>query len=233
MSATIATLLQTAARNLDAGRYVEAQSQCLAILQSDRDNVQATEMLGLIALKNNVPYLAVELFEKIHAKGVRSANLHNNLGEAWRLSGDPQKALDHYRKALKLQRDFPQALNNLGTVQMAQGRLEAAKAAFQKAARLDPALVDATNNLGNVHFAQGDLDMAQKFYLKALAQNPRFVSAINNLGVVEMRRGNFPAALDQFSKALAIDPAFEDAKRNIALIRDNTKALTIRPPAAG
>jgi Tfp pilus assembly protein PilF len=225
MSATIATLLQSAATAFDAGNYVDAQNQCHKILQSDRDNIGATELLGMIALRSNVPYLAVEMFEKIAAKGVNSANLHNNLGEAWRLSGDNQKAEAHYRKALKLQRDFPHALNNLGTIHMALGRLDAAKIAFQKAARLDPNMVDATNNLGNVYFAQGDDAMAQKFYLKALAQNPKFVSAINNLGVVAMRQGDFDTAINHFSKALAIQPGFEDAKQNIARIRDNTKAL--------
>ncbi|MCA3260956.1 MAG: tetratricopeptide repeat protein [Telmatospirillum sp.] len=227
MPPSIPSLLQDAAAALGDKNFLEAQRCSHAVLQIDRENPAATEVLAVVALNTGNAYLAAELFEKLVRRGFAAPDLFNNLGEAFRLLGDNPGAERHYKKALALKKDHVPALNNLGTVQLAMGQIGAAQASFRKVLRAVPAHLDATNNLGNVFLAKKAFEEARKCYQRCLALSPAFVPAMNNLGVVEMQLGNLEAARHHFSKALQIDPKFADALKNLQTLRDASPALRI------
>ena len=54
------------------------------------------------------------------------------IGLSWRLRDEPRKAEKHYREALSLDPDLPEAWSDLGEILLVQGRLDEADDAFQK-----------------------------------------------------------------------------------------------------
>ena len=55
----------------------------------------------------------VALWERTALLSPDKPRVHNNLGYAWQLAGEPEKAARAYGEALRLDPDFPKARGNL------------------------------------------------------------------------------------------------------------------------
>jgi CHAT domain-containing protein/Tfp pilus assembly protein PilF len=114
----------------------------------------------------------------------------NNAGGAYDIMGEPQKALDHYGRALSLWETLGDA--------SAQG--------------------DALNNTGVSYYALGELQLALDYYERALplmkaAGNPRKEAAtLDNIGVAFIALGEPRLALDHLGRALELRRAAGDAQ---------------------
>ena len=62
-----------------------------------------------------------------------NANIHNELGLAYRDLREYQLSLDHFKKALALRAEFAQAQNNLGTLYLLLKKWDLAIDCFQRA----------------------------------------------------------------------------------------------------
>jgi Flp pilus assembly protein TadD len=91
----------------------------------------------------------------------------NNLGEAYRGTGDLAKAASCFRQAVRLAPRSPQSRNNLGLVLYAQGSLHEALAAFEQAVRLNPGYTKAHRNMGRVLQELGRLSEAMVSFERA------------------------------------------------------------------
>ncbi|MCX5737767.1 MAG: tetratricopeptide repeat protein, partial [Proteobacteria bacterium] len=65
-------------------------------------------------------------------------------------SGQLDKAIIHYKKALDIQPDYAEALNDLGTALAERGQYDAAIRHFQKALAIEPQFIKARKNLNLV-----------------------------------------------------------------------------------
>jgi tetratricopeptide (TPR) repeat protein len=63
------------------------------------------------------------------------------------MQGSIEEAMGHYKDALRIRPDYPQAHNNLGSILAEQGKLEEAIFHYRQALRLDPNYQKARDNL--------------------------------------------------------------------------------------
>ena len=114
--------------------------------------------------------------------------LANKTGIAYHQLQDMDNAKRWYQKAIKLRRDYPEALNNLGTIYYAQRSFKRAIDQYRKALRLTPNSASVLSNLGTAYFARKKYDEAQEYYQQALAIDPNVFESRSSQGSVVQSR---------------------------------------------
>lgn len=106
------------------------------------------------------------------AKLSNSSHIHGNLGVAYGRRKDYQRAMEEFRKATRLQWNYPEAHNNLGVLLMAEGSLDEAEKEFRWAVQFNPNYSNAHKNIGDVLVKKGDIAQARYHYEQAIRINP-------------------------------------------------------------
>ena len=148
----------------------------------------------------------------------------NNLGAAFSLV-DLDKAIVHFKEALKIKPDYAMALHNLGIALFDKGNYGEAVLYFNKALKINPQQTDARNNLANILFLQGKLDEAVSLYNKALKINPEHADAHYNLAYVMSSQGKLDEAVLHYKEAIRINPEYAKAQYHLGKILINQKKL--------
>ncbi|MDZ5699000.1 tetratricopeptide repeat protein [Chelativorans sp. M5D2P16] len=240
---TPAQALALAGQHARAGRLDEAEALCRRVLAAAPQRADAEHFLGILAYRRG--RLDAAIAHLRHAiERDDSAVIHADLGEMYRLSGNPQEATAEARRALALRPDYPAALNNLGVALYELERYGEALTCYDRAIALDPDFADAHSNRGNALRALGRLQEAETALRRALQLKPRFASAWNNLGTAlrEMERpeeaedayrnalkeaSDDPGTLDNLALLLKdldrLDESFELLRRACAIAPRNPK----------
>ncbi len=100
------------------------------------------------------------------------AEVHSNLGEAFRAHGQLDQAIASCRQAIALQPNYPEAHSNLGNSLAASGHFDEAIAEQQRALAIKPDLASAHCNLGNALREAGQVDRALEVLRNAVARWP-------------------------------------------------------------
>lgn len=117
------------------------------------------------------------------------------LGRYYQGQNRYEKAIEAYRKALKIDGNLAEAYNGLGVVYSRQGKLQEAIGEFNTALQKAPQASHIYNNLGYAYYLQGQDDQSISAYKQALALNPGNQRAQANLDLVYKKTGNTNAAL--------------------------------------
>lgn len=171
---------------------------------------------GLLTVKRNSEWKDPKTFYQL---GVRqspyNARLRTSLGNCFNASGEYDKAIAEFKKALAIKPDYFIARNNLGISYARSGKPDSALAEFNAAQALDPSNPEPYNNAGFVLSEKGLLDEAVFKYRKAIELAPNYASAHNNLGVVYLKKGMLEEAAQEWSTAFKIDPDLHVARQNL------------------
>ncbi|HEK86236.1 MAG: sulfatase-like hydrolase/transferase [Candidatus Saccharicenans sp.] len=134
-------------------------------------------------------------------------DLWNYLGVAYWKSGQPEKAIEVYEKALALDPAYPVVLTNLATSEMSLALknrdrqiLTSAEEHFKKAIELDPEHAEAYNGLGAVYRIQGNIDGAIFNWNRTLTIVPDHRYALYNLALAYLDTGKKEQALAYLNK---------------------------------
>jgi len=138
------------------------------------------------------------------------------IGHAFLLLNQPQKAVTLYQQALARSRDNLPWLTGLGNAQMAAGRPDAAAETFAKVAALSPWETDALFSLGQAYARQGKFTDAIRVLRDAVNRNPESAAAFNDLGGTLLRTGSLKEAEDSLREAVRIQPEFSSLRMNLA-----------------
>jgi tetratricopeptide (TPR) repeat protein len=150
----------------------------------------------------------VALWEDAVAKAPQSPIGHLNLGSAYARTGDAERAVGSYRRALAVVPTSQPAYANLGRLFHGRGEYPQAREALEAAVRLDPADVRSAVTLALVLDASGDASGADALFRRAadlvaahpvrvtaelalaeaLAQGPRWEQAVSHYRAVLDRR---------------------------------------------
>jgi Flp pilus assembly protein TadD len=153
---------------------------------------------------------------------------HKNLGDALLQTGQEDKALACFQKAVEIEPDDTSAHFNIGNALFKRGRLDEAVAHFRKAVELEPDNAAAHNNLGNALLQKGKVDEAIVHYQKALQIKPDNVETHINLGSALFQKGRVDEAIAHYQKALQIKPDSPDVLNNLAWLLATSPDAHIR-----
>jgi len=160
---------------------------------------------------------SITLFE--HAIEVTNNNYQaqNNLGTAL----DPvdiDKAIFHYKEALKIKPDYAIALFNLGSALEKKGNIEEAIDHYLEALRIKPDYTKAHNNLGVALVNKGNYDVAILHFSKALKINPQKTDVHINLANVLFLKGKPDEAIRIYKEIIETSAVNADAHYNLAYV---------------
>ncbi|CAM2164054.1 protein O-GlcNAc transferase [Burkholderia latens] len=207
--------LQQALEHHQAGRLAQAKTLYDAILHAQPGQPDAMHFLGLLACQLKQYDAGLALMERSLAARP-DASYFNNLGNMLRECGRLDDAIAHYRHAVALRPDYPEAHNNLGNALRDAREPAAAMQSCSRAIELRPGYAEAYNNLGNVLQDLGELDAAAASYGKAIAFHPAYAEAHSNLGNVLRLQERYSDAIAHYRRAIALNSELRVAHRGLA-----------------
>ncbi|CAK0765981.1 protein O-GlcNAc transferase [Azospirillaceae bacterium] len=226
------TLAEAYALALDhhrMGRWNDGLAVCRAILDVAPDNAGTWHLSALLAFQNDDRATALAHVRKALALAPDNPFFHNTFGEILRAGKSPEEcvnAKEHYRAALMLRPDFPEALYNLGLTFLQEREIPQAKEHLERAASLAPEDVEIRVALGLCLLEMGQIQKAESHLHSALRHAPNLPEAWNNLGLVYQRQGRRDSAMVAYRRALALKPDFAEASNNLgALLQDRGRTL--------
>jgi len=208
--------LQEALAHHQAGRLAQAKTLYDAILHAQPGQPDAMHFLGLLACQLKQYDAGLALMERSLAARP-DASYFNNLGNMLRECGRLDDAIAHYRRAVALRPDYPEAHNNLGNALRDARDPAEAMQSCSRAIELRPGYAEAYNNLGNVLQDLGELDAAAASYGKAISFHPAYAEAHSNLGNVLRAQGRHADAIVHYRRAIELNPALRVAHRGLAI----------------
>jgi tetratricopeptide (TPR) repeat protein len=126
-----------------------------------------------------------------------------------------EQAETHFRAALRIKQDIPEAHNNLGTALMRLGRLDQALAAYRQALALMPGSFDIRHNLGLLLERMGQYEEAILHLREAIRIDPARAEAHVTLGNALQSLGRLEEAAAAYGEAIRLEPA--DARAHLNL----------------
>lgn len=149
---------------------------------------------------------------RFNMKAIRARLEHYQAGKIYDRMGEPEEAIDQFRKAIGLDPRFIEARHRLGVALLAKGdaagalrelrRADSVSTAYRKSYEIWYAQGLAMNALGMP-------DEALRQFRKAVEARPNFAAARNETGKILLNRGEYDEAIDCFAKAIGIDPRTE------------------------
>ena len=145
--------------------------------------------------------------------------------DIYRQTGDSDKAVRMYEKALALDPRYVRAIDGLGLTYHSKGDFQNAIKAYTRSLTLRPDNPPVRANLANVYdavgatyFNAGDFGKALSSFTEASTYAPDSARIMTNIGSVYVNTGNLPRAIEFYTKALSIDPANAEARQHLARI---------------
>jgi len=132
----------------------------------------------------------------------------DQLGIAWGMQGQLEKALEAGQKAVDLEPHNPEYLKNLGVTLLSQRKVEDAARLFQQAVDIQPDNPDYRFNLGNTLLFQEEYSRALEHLEIASERQPdnpdirvRYITALLYLGKIDEGQAQAEKYLEQHQSA--------------------------------
>ena len=113
----------------------------------------------------------------------KTAVTYNKIGIAYHQLQQLDNARKYYDRALKMKRDYAEAMNNIGAVYYAKKSYRRAIRYYERALKLQPS-ASVYSNLGTAYFARKKFDDATKAYEEALRLDPDVFEHRSNVGTL-------------------------------------------------
>jgi Flp pilus assembly protein TadD len=167
--------------------------------------------------------LSIKVLMAAERKRPRDPKVHYLLGVAYDQRGIPEKAVEHYQKAIELKPDYSEAYNSLGAHYAQHGSLQKAEENFKKALS-NPAYISphyAFYNLGRVYEKQGMTEEALKQYQQAVRLEPNYGVAHFRMGLALERLQRIDEARAAYGEAIRLNPSILEAQLRYGILSYN------------
>ncbi len=104
----------------------------------------------------------------------------NSLAHAYSATGDLERAIATFKRALLVEPDRAEIHSGLGSAFQSVGMLSEAETCYRKAISLNPSIAIA-DNLGSVLFSQGRFEEAMDIYRQGVKRQPKNARLMSNL----------------------------------------------------
>lgn len=163
---------------------------------------------------------AIRELEQAAKLDPRFSEAKNNLGSAYMLKGDLEKAKATFQEVLK-DPFYPTpefAYFNLARIHEQQGKVPEAIAEYKRALDIRPDYVDAHHNLGTLYLQQGKLDLAIRAFREATRLEPQGAIYQRSLGIAYLQAGKREEARRALQRALELQPDGPQAENTRKLL---------------
>lgn len=178
------------AMNASPPQYESALASFERAIALDEDFWEAYENVGLLQMDLGLFREAAATFEAEEAK-VRELmdrdwpvefrmEIFLNIGKAWALAGNQQRASDAFNRMLEFDESNAEARANLAALNVANGNYDAAQTFIGELLQMTQNDVGALNVLALIYKEQGDLQMAEYLWEKALGEIDNAVSRLDD-----------------------------------------------------
>lgn len=161
--------------------------------------------------------------------GPPSAELHEILGRALLLSGDPEGSLWHFLQLTLLMPEQAVGFVNLGAAYNQLEKYSQAVEVLAKAVKLNPTAA-AYHNLGLAHRNLKNLQSAKTAFRETLRLNPNLAETHENLASVYLDLGDFTLAITHYQKALELRPSYVKANEGLSKATLALSQPCVNPP---
>jgi tetratricopeptide (TPR) repeat protein len=148
------------------------------------------------------------------------------LGSIYEKTGDIDKAIPEYQRALKQDPRNSQIHLSLGTAYLKKNNVPKAIEELNLASKLDPEAVEPHAILALLYFSQENTTAAGQEYETALTKasqlEPSNIAIYKSLGTVYLHNKNYPAAENTFKLILGLTPRDAEALFYLANVYDET-----------
>ena len=128
---------------------------------------------------------------------MRITHSHYNLGLAYKLKDQLDKAIPEFQNAIRLQPDLADAHYTLGVLFWQQGEFDKATEELEKAIQNQPNYAEAHYTLGTIFKQQGKLPEAEAALREAIRLQPDFAGAHTTLAAVLRQLGDAQGAAEE------------------------------------
>jgi tetratricopeptide (TPR) repeat protein len=193
--------------------YTKQQKDSLAIdvylkaIQVDPKDLDLKNFLGTLYYRNKQYDKAIAILSEITNTADKQTKQYSeaiySLAYSYDLSGQPDKAIDTYQKALDAVPGDKDLMFNLGRLYYMQNKYDKAVESFLKVLAVQPDDFDANMNVGNAYQQLGKFLEAKPYHIKSTEIKPDNSTAWYCLGVDYVRIGmnvEGKAALDKAEK---------------------------------
>jgi len=171
--------------------------------------------------KAAIPYYESALNRWMNQGGIIEGDkLSFQTGLAFMQTGQPEKAISYFRKAVDLNPEHLKAHYHLAGLLHKKGNNTKAIAHYKRVIEIEPDHVKAHNSLGNVFAQQGQFNEAIAHFKKVVQIHPDYESAYLNLGNALARIGRFQEAINNYEQVLAINPHHKNARQNLEKVKE-------------
>jgi tetratricopeptide (TPR) repeat protein len=201
-----------------SGQYEAAALIGQQILQRCPDNIQALQLLGIIALATRRADQAVAFFSRVISQVPAAAEAHYHLGASFRELNRLEAAAACFERAVLLQPEYAEAHFSRGITLRELGRPQAALACFDELIRLRPCEAVAHNARAAVLIDLQRSREALECADRALALAPQLASALGNRAAALKQLKRPEEALASCAQAIALQPDHLVAHLNRAAV---------------
>jgi serine/threonine protein kinase/tetratricopeptide (TPR) repeat protein len=144
--------------------------------------------------------------QKAAQLGPNLASAHACLGRVFRSTGDYQKAVEQYGRALELDPTREDAYDGLAAAYEHLGRVGEAEQLFKQAISARPGYWATYNWLGLFYMRHARYDEAASMFSEVISLAPDSFTGYYNLGAIRVEQGQYDRAVPLLEKSLSIRP---------------------------
>jgi tetratricopeptide (TPR) repeat protein len=161
-----------------------------------------------------------------------SWHAHHNLGLYYQEKNQLDKAVQHYKEAIKRSPGFYLSYYNLGYIAYISNDLEEAVTYFKQVVKLKPDFIAGYLALGKSYQLMGRKEDAVAAYVKAVSLKPAG-NVYNQLGLLYLDLGRFSEAEAAFGHALALGYDAAEGLSRLLAARNLSESVARAPGVAG
>jgi len=169
--------IQRLVNHFQAGDYTYTIRETQTLLKKLPDNIFLLNLIGSCYLNLGNLKMASDAFVYIINLDNKNIAAYNNLGNVFKAQRKFEDAEINYKKALKINPSFTNAIVNLGNLFFEINDYQKAIENYLKALKIDDQLPLAHYNLGLVYQSIGDFKNSHKEFEKVLKINPANTNA--------------------------------------------------------
>ena len=186
--------------------------------QESTDEMGTLTLTAILANDEDRQVLAAAIAQREIEKRPWDWGAWLQLGVALRKLGQIEPAIGALREALKLRKDYPEALCELGICLFLAKDAAAAEKALREAIRIDPDQSVARMHLGEV-LARGNRPrQAIEQFRLALAMHPNHSRLHNNLATALFIENDLDQAAHHYRQAVTLEPDYFNAQFNLGRV---------------